>query len=521
MCGIFAYLSSTHEDVEKLKDCGMKSNHRGPDSTNELIIENETNFIYFLFHRLAINGLDEKGNQPMKLKENDNIVLICNGEIYNYKELAEELDIQLETGSDCEIILHLYEKSKLNDYHSYYLNHFIHKLDGVFSFIIYDKLINQVVIGHDPFGIRPLYWSHDTFNNKYAFSSEMKCLVNLTTDIQFYPPGSFTIIDLNKNTHKTHTFYPMIYEKIVETNESNIIQVIQTKLKKAVQKRLICDRPFGCLLSGGLDSSIITALVCQNVEPSKVRTFAIGLEGAPDLLSAQKVADYLGTNHTSVIVSEKEMLEAIDSTIYQIESKDTTTIRASVPMFLLSKYIRDNTDIKVILSGEGSDEASGSYLYFHNAPNPTAFQNECIRLLKDVRFFDVLRGDKTTAGAGLEVRVPYFDKEFMEYYMGIDPKKKVVRDGMEKYLLRKAFEEYLPEEIVWRRKDGFSDGVSSFEKPWYEIIDEFTIKNYEMNEKEYYFSVFQKYYPGHEDIIPYYWMPKWSKENNPSGRLIV
>ena len=188
---------------------------------------------------------------------------------------------------------------------------------------------------------------------------------------------------------------------------------------------------------------------------------------------------------------------------------------------LLSNYIRDNTDIKVILSGEGSDEASGSYLYFHNAPNPTAFQDECLRLLKDVRYFDVLRSDKTTAGAGLEIRVPYFDKNFMQYYMGINPEKKVVRNKMEKYLLRKAFETYLPDEIVWRRKDGFSDGVSSFEKPWYEIIHEYTMKNFQLNEKDYYLSVFEKYYPNYETIIPYYWMPKWSQENNPSGRLIV
>tara|TARA_Y100000768_G_scaffold388572_1_gene385284 strand:- start:801 stop:2360 length:1560 start_codon:yes stop_codon:yes gene_type:complete len=519
MCGIFAYLSSSPEDIVKLKEYGMKCKHRGPDSTKDLCIHNEKSFIYFLFHRLSINGLNEKSNQPMKLSTNENHILICNGEIYNFKELANELNIQLETDSDCEILLHLYEKSKVNDYHSYYLNHFIHKLDGVFSFIIYDISLNQVVVGHDPFGIRPLYFFEE--NEKFGFSSEMKCLVDLSENVEFYPPGTFSMIDLNKNTHEKHTYYPFIYESIPESNEQKIIQTIQNKLKNAVKKRLLTERPFGCLLSGGLDSSIITAIVCQLVEPSSVRTFAIGLEGSPDLIAAQKVADHLGTNHTNVIVTEQEMLDAIDLTIYQIESKDITTIRASVPMFLLSEYIRDNTDIKVILSGEGSDEASGSYLYFHNAPSPKDFQDECIRLLKDVRFFDVLRSDKTTAGAGLEIRVPYFDKEFMEYYMGIDPEKKVVRDKMEKYLLRKAFENFLPEEIVWRRKDGFSDGVSSFEKPWYEIIHEYTMKNYEMNEKDYYLSVFQKYYPTYENIIPYYWMPKWIQEGNPSGRLIV
>ncbi len=513
MCGIFAYLSSSPEDIQQLKDHGMKSKHRGPDKTKDICVHGENSFIYFLFHRLAINGLNAKSDQPMKLKHNDNLILICNGEIYNYKELAKKYNIELETDSDCEILLHLYTKSGINK--------FIHELDGVFSFLIYDALLNRIVVGHDPFGIRPLYWYNDTVNQKIAFSSEMKCLIDLTEDIHFYPPGSFSMIDLNKFEALTYTFYPFIYKPIVDKDEITITQTIETKLTQAVKKRLLTERPFGCLLSGGLDSSIITAIVCQLVDPSSVRTFAIGLEGSPDLIAAQKVADHLGTVHTNVIVTEKEMLDAIDLTIYQIESKDTTTIRASVPMFLLSEYIRDNTDIKVILSGEGSDEASGSYLYFHNAPNPTAFQEECLRLLRDVRFFDVLRSDKTTAGAGLEIRVPYFDKEFMEYYMGIEPEKKIVRDKMEKYLLRKAFEKYLPEEIIWRRKDGFSDGVSSFEKPWYEIIHEYTMKHHQLNEKDYYVSVFEKYYPKYGSIIPYYWMPKWSQEKNPSGRLIV
>ena len=519
MCGIFAYISEEPEDILKLKEYGLKSKHRGPDSTKELCIHKNKNFVYFLFHRLAINGLNPTSDQPMKLSSNENTILICNGEIYNFKELAKELNIQLETDSDCEIILHLYEKSKVNEYHSYYMNHFIHKLDGVFSFIIYDILLNQVVVGHDPFGIRPLYFFEE--NNKFGFSSEMKCLVDLSNDIQFYPPGTFSIIDLDKNTHDQHIYYPFIYEPISLNDENQIIKTIRNKLETAVQKRLITDRPFGCLLSGGLDSSIITSIVCNLVDAKNVRTFAIGLEGSPDLLSAQKAASALGTNHTNIVVTEKEMLEAIDLTIYQIESYDITTIRASVPMLLLSEYIRKNTDIKVVLSGEGSDEASGSYLYFHNAPNPKEFQEETIRLLKDVRFFDVLRGDKTTAGAGLELRVPFFDKEFMNYYMGIPPVKKMIRDGMEKYLLRKAFEKDLPEEIVWRRKDGFSDGVSGFDKPWYEIINEYTNENYHMNEKDYYLSVFEKYYPSCKSIIPYYWMPKWIEQENPSGRLII
>jgi asparagine synthase (glutamine-hydrolysing) len=513
MCGIFAYLSDNqrnHKEIPLLKENGMKCQHRGPDKTNELCIHGETSFNYFLFHRLSINGLNQKSDQPMKLHGNDNHLLLCNGEIYNYKELAKEYNIQLETDSDCEIILHLYKLSRVNE--------FIKKLDGVFSFLIYDKSLNQVIVGHDPFGIRPLYYSQ--VDKELFFSSEMKCLSELTTEIKFYPPGSFSFIDLKTFDMKTYSYYQIAYEQIKDTDETIIITTIQNKLEKAVQKRLVSDRPLGCLLSGGLDSSVITSIVCQQMGAENVHTFAIGLEGSPDLLSAQKVADYLGTHHTNVVVSEKDMLEAIDETIYQIESNDTTTIRASVPMFLLTKYIRDTTDIKVILSGEGSDEASGSYLYFHNAPNETMFQKECIRLLQDVRYFDVLRGDKTTSGSGLELRVPFFDKEFMNYYMGIPPEKKMVRDGMEKYLLRKAFVNRLPEEIVWRRKDGFSDGVSSFEKPWYETINEYTQKEHGCSEKKYYDKIFQKYFPNQTNIIPYEWLPKWTNQKNPSGRLV-
>jgi len=233
------------------------------------------------------------------------------------------------------------------------------------------------------------------------------------------------------------------------------------------------------------------------------------------------VALHLGTNHTTYIVSEKEMLESIEDTIKQIESYDTTTVRASVPMYLLSKKIKENTDIKVILSGEGADELSGSYLYFHNAPSSTEFQNECIRLINDVQHFDVLRGDKTTAGNGLEIRVPFFDKEFVKEYMSIEPSLKMIRNGFEKYLLRKTYETMLPKEVVWRRKDGFSDGVSKAERPLYKIIEEYTQCNFGLSEDEYYYSVFQKFYNGREHIVPYKWLPKWTNEVNPSGRLIL
>ena len=513
MCGIFLHLSEDTIDVENVRGYGDKMSHRGPDSTVEKVLNDGNKNIYFLFHRLAINGLNEMGNQPMVI---DNKILMCNGEIYNYKELAEKYNFTLTTGSDCEIIIHLSKILPISEY--------IHLLDGVFSFVLYDNVSKCLMIGHDPLGVRPLYWNKDHHTNckSLTISSEMKSIYGFKDDIQFYPPGSFSMYYLKTNKLYTYSFYEFIYDRI-SSKEEEILTTIKSKLTAAVKKRLLSERPVGCLLSGGLDSSIITAIVCKFMEPSNVKTFSIGLEGSPDLIASEKVAKYLGTDHTSVVLSEDEMYSGIEETIYQIESRDTTTIRASVPMYLLSQYISKNTDIKVILSGEGSDEASGSYLYFHKAPTPNDFQEETIRLLKDVRMFDVLRADKTTAGNGLELRVPFFDKEFLKYYMGINPELKEVRDGMEKYLLRKSFEGELPEELLWRRKDGFSDGVSKNDRPWYEIIDEKAKQNGYKGEKDLYSSLFKKHYERSYDIIPYEWMPKWvdCAKGNPSGRLIL
>ena len=517
MCGIFFYVSELSEELnyEQLIESSEKCKHRGPDSTKHLTVKENGKKLQFSFHRLAINGLTENGDQPMKIEQYKNKTVLCNGEIYNFKKIAAKYNFNLVTGSDCEILLHLSSILPIQD--------FIHELDGVFSFIIYDSLNSSIVIGHDPLGVRPLYWFRNEDDSTIGISSELKSLYDIkgNNKIEFYPPGSYSIYYLKTNMIHTYSYYKFIYPE-VNDNEKVIVNNIRELLINSVNKRLISDRPIGCLLSGGLDSSIITAIVCKFFQSSNVKTFSIGLKDSPDLIAAEKVAKYLGTDHTSVVVTEKDMLNAIESTIYQIESQDTTTIRASVPMFLLSQYIRDNTDIKVILSGEGSDEASGSYLYFHNAPNSFEFYKETTRLLKDVRMFDVLRADKTTAGAGLELRVPFFDKEFLKYYMGINPGLKMVKNGMEKFLLRKAFQYDLPEEIVKRTKDGFSDGVSKLDRPWYEIIDEYSKSKGYKNEKEMYHSIFNKYYSDCKDIIPYEWMPKWTENvgDNPSGRLL-
>ena len=511
MCGIFFYIDKKELDVNNLILESNKIKHRGPDESRHEVLKIGNYNIFLNFHRLSINGLDPKNGQPMNI---DNNILICNGEIYNYKKLADKYNINLETESDCEIILHLYKRIGPN---------FINLLDGVFSFVIIDKNAKKIMIGHDPFGIRALYIGNNENCSGCGICSEMKSLYNICDNIDFVKPGSFTIINIGDNLEfNNESYYTFNYDKSEKAELIEYQGFITYKLRNAVRKRLIGDREVGCLLSGGLDSSIITSIVCDLLgDPSKVNTFSIGFEGSPDLISAQKVADYLKTNHTSIVITEQQVIDAIDDTIYHIESNDITTIRASISMFLLSKYIRENTNIKIILSGEGSDEASGSYLYFHNAPNPESFDKECIRLLEDVHMFDALRGDKTTAAWGLEIRVPFFDKEFMNYYMGIDTCDKMVKFGHEKFLLRKSYQNKLPEDIVWRTKDGFSDGVSKTDKPLYSIINEYTTRQFNLTEEEYYKKIFNKYYEKQNNIIPYTWLPKWSGElSNPSGRLI-
>ena len=277
MCGIFLHLSED-VDVENVREYGGKIKHRGPDSTVEKTIREEGKTLYFQFHRLAINGLTESGNQPMVI---GNKVLMCNGEIYNYKELAEKYNFNLITGSDCEIIIHLSNIMPINNY--------IRLLDGVFSFVLYDKLQKCLTIGHDPLGVRPLYWSkdHHTDCKTMTICSEMKGIYDLKENIEFYPPGTFSLYYLKTNKLHTYSFYSFTYQRINNSEEEILIN-IKEKLTKAVEKRLLSDRPIGCLLSGGLDSSIITSIVCKFMEPSNVKTFSIGLEGSPDLIASEK-----------------------------------------------------------------------------------------------------------------------------------------------------------------------------------------------------------------------------------------
>lgn len=549
MCGIFSLLNNqdcyTPEEINK---SFMKGQNRGPEFSELKEIDNN---LLFGFHRLAINGLNSNSNQPMTI---DGITIICNGEIYNYKKLFSYINIIPSSDSDCEIIIHLYKL--------YGIEYTLQLLDGVFAFILYDKQKELLYVARDPYGVRPLYMLNPKSNNNglpISFASELKALSEL-----------FNIIkNLNKEIHKEMIiqFKPGHYMSFKKYNNiftvfnpytkynaycfsSNIINNHPKKLNSiyfdlcekliyAVKKRVIgtTDRPVACLLSGGLDSSLIAALVSKFYQ-GKLETYSIGMKGSEDLKYAEIVADHIGSNHTSIIVSEEDFLNAIPEVIKSIESYDTTTVRASVGNYLIGKYIAKYSTAKVIFNGDGSDELTGGYLYFHVAPNNIEFDYECKRLLSDIHAFDVLRSDKCISSHGLEPRTPFLDRGWVDYYLSIPIDIRKPKPGqIEKFLIRTAFSTFepglLPNSVLWRRKEAFSDGVSSKHKSWYQIISEhmetLNIKennNYnninipKTKEQIYYRAIYDETYPDTAHLIPYFWMPRFIESSDPSARTL-
>ena len=521
MCGIFLFKKpeNTELTLEKIRLNFLKGQSRGPDDTKFYEIGN----YYLGFHRLSINGLNEESNQPFC---KNGVYVICNGEIYNYKELYSHIGILPQTNSDCEIIADLYLL--------FPINYFVNLLDGVFSFIIYDTKKGVIISGRDPYGVRPMFYSTD-FN---CFSSELKQICDLTkSTIEQFPPGHYC---LNGFLYKYHTINQLYMPYCIQFksfgDERNYYKsLIKGSLINAVKKRLLSDRPIACLLSGGLDSSLITSIVVQLTKEKnnkQIETFSIGLHGSTDLKYAKVVANYLGTNHHEILVTEDKFFDAIPEVVKVIESYDTTTVRASVGNYLVSKYISENSEAKVIFNGDGSDELTGGYLYFHKAPNNLLFDYEVKTLLNNINYFDVLRSDKSISSCGLEPRTPFLDKTFVSNYLSI-PLIYRAKKGMEKQLLRDSFQEFLPPEVLYRTKEAFSDGVSSTDRSWFQIIADKlkTIDipilnfNYEYltpktKEQMYYRYLFEKEYPGREKIIPYFWMPKWSNTSDPSARTL-
>jgi asparagine synthase (glutamine-hydrolysing) len=574
MCGIFYYeaVGSTKRipmsTLHDLQSNFAKISHRGPDNSR-FVVDGQR---CLGFHRLAINGLASTGDQPFRML---NCELICNGEIYNHRKLVAKYGFTCASESDCEVVIHLYRLFGGD------MCATLRELDGVFSLVLIDRERELVHVARDPFGVRSLYYGSSP--GDISVASEMKALQHCE-HVEQFPGGCYmTVSKLTQANNQSRfdtqlqSYYPDLH--LDETQdvprhiynfgtallhddvnaspdqlETRACVLVRNLFELAVCKRLMSERPVGCLLSGGLDSSIVTALVvkymaqAQQAEQQQpvVDTYAIGLEGSVDLKWARRVSEYLGTRHHEVCLTEQQFLDAIDATIYQIESYDTTTVRASVGNYLVSKYIYDNTDNVVIFCGDMSDEIFGSYRGFTKAPSDHEFARENVRMVRDVRCFDLLRSDKSISGAGLEARVPFADKTFLEFVMSLPPWMKRFGEGadyaVEKHLLRKAFGSLLPEDVMWRRKEAFSDGVSGHERTWVQIIKEYVdqrvsdveisvaaeLNKYEHNapydkESYYYRTVFERHFPGkgRAETIPYFWRhPFCEGVLDPSARLL-
>jgi asparagine synthase (glutamine-hydrolysing) len=517
MCGIIAYMGSMLS-FDEFKKRSKTISHRGPDSTVHHCINNT----FFGFHRLRINDQSERADQPFI---NDSVLLMCNGEIYNSKELIKKYNLEnkMESSSDCEVILHLYTHFNGD------IGRISNELRGVFAFILYDRKTKTMYISRDPLGIRSLYigYTKDTSTNsisEFMVASELRTMKDLNIVNQFPPNHYATFKD-------GLLFFTQYFDNSLDSTSStkNIPETIYKLLDEAVKIRTQSDRPIGCLLSGGLDSSVIAYLLSKYIP--NLNTYSIGLSSdSPDLKYARIVAKSIGSIHHEIVLPEQDFLNAIPSVIETIESYDTTTVRASVPMYLLCKYIKENTDNVVIFSGEFSDELFGGYLYFHKAPTDQEFQNETTRLINDIHLFDGLRADKTISRNSLEARIPFSDKKLVKYVYNLPASYK--RNEVEKYILRKAFDKRLPDSIIWRTKEAFSDGVSTKENSWYKIIQnhvetlELPINDYKINtpvlkESLWYRHIFANLFPNRDTVLPYYWLPRWSGDiQDPSARVL-
>ena len=557
MCGIFSIINNTITKEDVFKNAFNNGKRRGPEYSviNYGDVNNKT---VFGFHRLAINGFKDKlSDQPFYLK---NCSLICNGEIYNYKELYKICDFENISRSDCEIIIHLYKK--------YGIEHTLQLIDGVFAFVLFDYEKNEIFFARDTYGVRPMFYYYDG-EQQYIFASEMKQIISLikpNTTIQQFNPGTYTKFIfgaddfykpeiVNKYFSTTNVFYN---KNII--NETMALKTIRTSLENAVEKRVKnTDRDIACLLSGGLDSSLIASLVKKYHKKyypmKKLHTWSIGIKGSEDLKYAKIVANHIDSQHHSIEVEKEDLLNIIDQVIYNIESYDTTTVRASVPNYLISKYIKNYENIcdaKVIFNGDGSDEVSGGYLYFHYINDPYEFDKECRRLLDNIHYFDVLRSDRTISSNGLEARTPFLDRGFVQNYLSIPPEYRCHTSNnlCEKFLIRKAFDDdiTLPKSVLWRTKEAFSDGVSGQTNSWYKVIQSyiketiFVGDNYPKDESElinmmikelklehnlpttleqlYYRILYQKNFENQHKVIPYFWMPTYGNTKDASARTL-
>ena len=547
MCGIvcaFELKQSSEELRPQVLDMSKSIRHRGPDWSG--IFSNDKTVM--AHERLAIVD-PTSGKQPL-LSADGRYVLAANGEIYNHKELQAQLEgkYDFQTASDCEIILALYQEKGPD---------FIDEMNGIFGFALYDTLKDEYFIARDHMGIIPLYMGWDQ-NGTFYVASELKALEGVCSKIELFPPGHY----MTSETKVPVQWYTRDWMEFdaVKDNETSIDD-LHDSLAAAVRRQLMSDVPYGVLLSGGLDSSVTSALAklyaAKRIEADddqaawwpQLHSFAVGLEGSPDLAAAAKVAKHIDTVHHEVKFTIQEGLDAIRDVVYHLETYDITTIRASTPMYLLARAIKA-LGIKMVLSGEGADELFGGYLYFHKAPTPKDFHEETVRKLDKLHQYDCLRANKSLAAWGIEGRVPFLDKEFMDVAMRINPSDKMITsDRMEKWVIRKAFEKYLPESVAWRQKEQFSDGVGY---DWIDTLKEvvednvsdeqmknahhkFPIQTPQNKEEFYYRSIFEEHYPSDTAAlcvpsvpsvacstpIALEWDEAFKNMNDPSGRAVA
>ena len=521
MCGIFAFKGKSLSK-EELSKSFQKIQYRGPDQSDFVQLDD---LFMMGFHRLAIMDLTEAGMQPFMF--NNTHALMCNGEIYNHEEIRDYFNLYAyKSKSDCETLVPLIKKIGFEKS--------LALIDGEFAIIYYDVSTATVKAARDPMGIRPLFYGYTKYSKEIAFASEAKALNDICDIVKAFPPGHY--FD-GKNFHEFKT-YDKDYAPYI-SEEKAALAGIKRHLEEAVEVRLHCDADLGFLLSGGLDSSLVCAIAQRKLK-KPIRTFSIGTENdAIDNKYAQMVADFIGSQHTIVNFSDQEAIDALRPVIYHLESWDVTTVRASVGMYLICKYIRENTSVRSLMTGEVSDELFG-YKYTDYAPDANAFQLEARKRVKELYVYDVLRADRCIAGNSLEARVPFSDKAFVDFVMGIDPQLKMNNHNMGKYLLRKAFEKdkYLPEEILFRDKAAFSDAVGHSMVDTLKAYAEEVISDNLLTKAPRYFKhgtpktkeavlyrkIFEEMYPNRQKLIPDFWMPNKSWENcdveDPSARVL-
>lgn len=547
MCGIVcAFRLKEPSEILRPQLLAMSKciRHRGPDWSG--IFSNEKAIM--AHERLAIVD-PTSGKQPL-FSEDGNLVLAANGEIYNHQKLRKQFEVNynFQTKSDCEVILPLYKEKGAS---------FLDELNGIFGFALYDVKNDAYLIARDHMGIIPLYMGWDQ-NGTFYVASELKALEGVCTKIELFPPGHY--LDSREGELKRWYTRDWMEYEAVKDNETNIKE-LRAALEAAVHRQLMSDVPYGVLLSGGLDSSITSAVAKKYAEKRiesddkdgawwpQLHSFAVGLEGSPDLAAAQKVADHLGTIHHEIKFTIQEGIDAIRDVIYHLETYDITTIRASTPMYLMARAIKA-MGIKMVLSGEGSDEIFGGYLYFHKAPNAEELHKETVRKLDKLHMYDCLRANKSLAAWGIEGRVPFLDKEFMDVAMRINPQDKMINgERIEKWVLRKAFEDMLPKSVAWRQKEQFSDGVGYSwidtlkEMVNREVTDEqlsnakykFPLQTPTSKEEFYYRSIFTEHFPSDaaamsvpsvpsvacSSPVALEWDASFKNMNDPSGRAVA